>query len=226
MSGTFQDMSQGRRIEVEGQTGTHPLGVSHVPLDSGADVSREPDGGNAACDAAAEPAAVVAHLVGTPIEIREVGGAFVAVPVDRAHLRSPTWAALRAGPRSGIGRTPEEAALLLAHAAGVSTGGARRPATPRAADRWLQEALQRAGGIVLVSDVVQAARAAGIASETLRRAATRLGVVRKELGLQGGWSWTLPAEAGADANNATASIEGGTTTFVIEAGAAGKEQTR
>ena len=141
---------------------------------------------------------MVEQLFGTPIETRQVGTALVAVPVDRALLQSATWQALRAGPRSGVGRTLEEALLLLAHAAGRVAGDSRARAAPRAADRWLYDRLQGAAGPVLASEVGEAARRAGIGPTALRRASRRLGVVRSKVGLRGGWTWRLP-DADTDA---------------------------
>jgi hypothetical protein len=167
---------------------------------------------------------IVEQLVGTQVEIRTFEGRHIAVPLDRALLGSPTWRELRAGPQAGIGSSPEEALLLLAHAAGSSSAGVRRVAAAREADRWLRTALEGAGGPVLVCEVQRAARAAGIASETLRRAATRIGVVRRKHGLHGGWSWSLPAVRGPVAESGTTPIEDGMTQIASNVGTAGGEQ--
>jgi hypothetical protein len=161
-------------------------------------------------------------LVGTPIEVREFDDAFVAVPADRSLLSSPTWRALRAVPPGGVGRAPEEALALLAYAAGVAAGGGQRPSAPRAADAWLQEALQRLGGTATVAEITLAARAAGIACTGLRRASARLGVMRSKTGMRAGWTWSLPG-TGDSAQSATpAAGEGDQVEIEERAGAAGE----
>jgi hypothetical protein len=161
---------------------------------------------------------LVEQLVGTPIEIRQVGTVFVAVPVDRALLRAPTWRALRAGPRGGVGNTEIEALLLLAFAAGRVAGGARRPAAPQAADAWLRTVLEGAGAPVPVAEVTQAARRAQVSPTAIRRAARRLGVVRRKAGMRGGWVWGLPVEGGASADGAAAAGEPDPSGFGSETG--------
>ncbi len=137
----------------------------------------------------------IQELVGTQTTIREVSGFFVAVPVDSGHLRSPTWRALRAGPRAGLGSSPEEALALLLFAAGQAAGGVRTLAAPLAADRWLRDALRARGGSAPAAEIAKAAERASIAPKTLRVATRRIGVVRRKVGLSGGWMWALPAEA-------------------------------
>lgn len=153
-----------------------------------------------ACVHRAEPSELIVaveQIVGTPVEIREGRGAFVAVPVDRARRRSPTWTALRAGPQGRVGRTEAEAMLLLACAAGMVAGGTRQQAAQRAADAWLQEALGRAGGAVLIFELTEIAKCAQVSSTALRRAASRLGIDGATAGMNGGWVWALPVAAAA-----------------------------
>lgn len=137
----------------------------------------------------------IQELVGTRATIREVSGFFVAVPVDSGHLRSPTWSALRHGHRAGLGRSPEEALALLLFAAGQAAGGVRMTAAPLAADRWLRDTLRARGGAAPAAEIAKAAEQASIAPKTLRVAAGRIGVVRRKVGLGGGWMWSLPADA-------------------------------
>lgn len=140
----------------------------------------------------------IQQLVGTQATIREVSGYFVAVPVDSGRLRSPTWIALRAGPRAGLGRSPEEALALLLFAAGQAAGRVRTTAAPLAADCWLRDGLRARGGAAPAAEIAKAAERASIALKTLRVAARRIGVVRRKVGLNGGWIWVLPSEAVRD----------------------------
>ncbi len=137
----------------------------------------------------------VQELVGTRATVREVSGFFVAVPVDSNQLRSPTWRALRAGPHAGLGRSPDEALALLLFAAGQAAGRVRTLAAPLAADRWLRDTLRARGGAAPASEMAMAAEGASVAPKTLRVAARCVGVVRRKVGLSGGWIWALPAEA-------------------------------
>lgn len=138
---------------------------------------------------------LIQSLVGTQTTIREVSRFFVAVPVASGHLHTPTWRALRAGPHAGLGRSPEEALALLLFAAGQAAGGGRTTAAPLAADRWLRDTLRARGGTAPAAEIAMAAERASIAPKTLRMATRRIGVVRRKVGLSGGWIWALPAEA-------------------------------
>lgn len=140
----------------------------------------------------------IQELVGTRTTIREVSGFFIALPVDSGQLRTRTWRALRAGPRAGLGRSPDEALALLLFAAGQATGRRQVSAAPLEADRWLRDALRACGGAAPAAEMTMAAERACIAPKTLRRAASRIGVVRRKVGLSGGWICALPAEAEHD----------------------------
>lgn len=60
----------------------------------------------------------------------------------------------------------------------------------REASEWLREALS--GGPVKAADLFRQARAEGIATITLRRTASKLGVRKDKGGFREGWSWALP----------------------------------
>lgn len=137
----------------------------------------------------------IQELVGTQTTIREVSGFFVALPVDSRQLRTRTWRALRSGPKAGLGRSPDEALALLLFAAGQAAGRGRMTAAPLAADHWLRDALRTRGGSAPAAEMATAAERESIAPKTLRVAASRIGVVRRKVGLSGGWMWALPAEA-------------------------------
>ena len=59
--------------------------------------------------------AFITRLAGISVQIREAKpGAWVAVPLDKGQMKSKIWQALRCGPQQGVGRTAQEAAILLA----------------------------------------------------------------------------------------------------------------
>lgn len=136
------------------------------------------------------------RLAGVPVAMIAIRGAYVVAPVDRALLTSPVWSALRAGPRDGVGRTPLEAALLLARAIGSASPQASRRtrAAVRSADLWLIKYLRRAQGTASAREVSVAAERDGVTRSSLRMAAERLRVIKTKSGLRAGWIWRLPAE--------------------------------
>jgi hypothetical protein len=60
------------------------------------------------------------------------------------------------------------------------------------ATEWLQEAL--AAGPAPAAKLMEKAKAAGITSMTLRRAAKALYVVKQKSSMNGGWLWSIPAK--------------------------------
>lgn len=136
------------------------------------------------------------RLAAVPVSLVVIRGAHVVAPINRALLHSPVWAALRAGPCGGVGRTPLEAALLLGRAIGFAAvvASRRTRAAPRSADLWLKRYLYDAAGAVPARTVSAAAVCDGLTLASLRAAACRLRVVKMKSGLHGGWSWRLPLE--------------------------------
>jgi len=74
---------------------------------------------------------------------------------------------------------------------------------------WLRETL--ANGPVAVAEVIDAAKADGIAEKTLRRASKALGIEKEKEGMTGPWWWSLPqkmAKSAEDAQGADVAIFG------------------
>lgn len=140
-------------------------------------------------------------LVGHDVELLEPrAGCWILAPVDRARLRTPFWQAVRASPGAGVWGSP--AAALVGFAAGVEGWShPRRAGPPEGLYALLQGLL--ATGPTPVAELLDAAQAAGFSAPQLNRAARRLGVVRKKVGMSGGWTWRLPEGDGIASPNAS-----------------------
>jgi hypothetical protein len=135
----------------------------------------------------------VAVVMGLDVALREAKpGQWLAMPHDRALLRSETWQRLRNGPMAGIGSSPAEAALMLALAA----GGLPRPKPPskQAQARIWLALLLGDGQPRMVSEIKELSQGQGITWPACDRAARSLDVLREKLGLRGPWVWTLLPE--------------------------------
>lgn len=133
--------------------------------------------------------AFITRLAGTSVQIREPRpGAWVAVPLDKAQMRSKIWQALRSGPQQGVGRTAQEAAILLALAVGAA--GPAKTTKQQKAQQWLQALLSN-GAARTVAEVHALAKEQGISLAALDRAARSIGVLREKCGLQGPWIWSI-----------------------------------
>ena len=116
---------------------------------------------------------------GIEVSAKEVKpGCWVVAPKDRSLLQSKAWQALRSGPAAGIGRTPIEAAILLALAMGKV--GIKPPSQQQAAKAWLQSLLGN-GLALMASDIKARAQDAGHTWTAVDRAA-RESTPRSKLG--------------------------------------------
>lgn len=135
--------------------------------------------------------AVLSEWVGVDLVLHKAApSSWVAVPLDRVHIRSQAWRKLRFGPASGIGSSAIEAALLMARAIGES-----RPRTvaPKYRARvWLIKLLAD-GQPIPVGNIRSMANSAGITWSSVDRAARELCIHRKKCGFQCGWSWQMPS---------------------------------
>lgn len=132
----------------------------------------------------------LSKLAGVSLQIREAKpGLWVALPNNRAHLASKLWKTYMAGPSQGICKTADQAALLLALAAG-ETGPIRSTKQTIAAD-WLRGHLG-SGMVIPVPWLKAQAKADGISLYALDRAAGSMGVRHEKSGLDGPWFWILP----------------------------------
>ena len=143
-----------------------------------------------------EIAAFLSTLASIPVKLLEARlGAWVVMPVDRAHLHSRVWRMLRSGHQYGVWGTAIEAAMLFARAVGV--GGQRRVAPKHRARVWLLD--QLAGDQSLsVSQIRTMADSAGVTWSSVDSAARELGIHRQKCGLRGGWAWRMPVIAKID----------------------------
>ena len=125
---------------------------------------------------------------------------FLVAPVDRQALSEPFWQAVRASPSAGVWNTPEEAVVCFAAGIGGWRSATARPIQTRAAiERYLRDLL--AGGAeVAVKDVEAAVHSVQRSWSQVKRAAERLGVVKRKAGMQGGWLWSLPRPEGGTKN--------------------------
>jgi hypothetical protein len=120
------------------------------------------------------------------------GPVFLIAPVDRRRLRSVFWELVRADPCAGIWKSPE-AALVGFSARCLGWAAAARRQSPRDVERFVVEQVGLMGG-ASATQVRKAARQAGISDSALHRAAARVGVQRRKLGMRGGWVWSLSAK--------------------------------
>ena len=120
------------------------------------------------------------------------GMVFLIAPVDRKRLRSIFGDLVRVDPCAGIWKSPE-AALVDFSARCLGWAAAARRQSPRDVERFVVEQVGLMGG-ASATQVRKAARQAGISDSALHRAAARVGVQRRKLGMRGGWVWSLSAK--------------------------------
>ena len=143
-------------------------------------------------------------LAGEPVDLvqwQSPGGRllYLIAPVDRAQLRAAFWSSVRTSPSQGAWDTPEQA--VAGFAAGAKGWVASQPhAASSEVDARLRARL--AFGPVAVAALLSEAAAARVSNDRLSRAARRIGVSRRKLGMGGGWVWALPEEC-APASAAT-----------------------
>jgi hypothetical protein len=121
------------------------------------------------------------------------GMVFLIAPVDRKRLRSVYWGLVRADPCAGVWKSPE-AALVGFLSRCLGWAAAARRQSPRDVERFVIEQVCVSPGGAPALQVRQAAREAGISDSALHRAAARVGVQRRKLGMRGGWVWSLSAK--------------------------------
>jgi hypothetical protein len=140
--------------------------------------------------------AEIGRLIDCEVELvarsTATGLVFLIAPVDRKRLRSVYWGLVRTDPCAGIWKSPE-AALVGFSARCLGWAAAARRQSPRAVERFVVEQVDLVGG-ASATQVRQAARQAGISDSALHRAAARVGVQRRKLGMRGGWVWSLSAK--------------------------------
>lgn len=121
------------------------------------------------------------------------GMVFLLAPVDRKRLRSVFWDMVRADPCAGVWKSPE--ATLVGFSAGcLGRAAAARWQSPRDIERFVIAQVGLMGGASANHVPPPAARQAGISDSALHRAAARVGVQRRKLGMRGGWTRSLSAK--------------------------------
>jgi hypothetical protein len=131
--------------------------------------------------------AILSDLAGVNVVLHEaVPSHWVAVPLEKIHIRSKVWRKLRSGPASGIGASPIEAALLMARA--IGEGGPRKVAPKYRARAWLINLLSD-GQPIQVGEIRSMADSAGMTWSSVDRAARELCISRKKCGFRKGWTW-------------------------------------
>lgn len=132
---------------------------------------------------------LIVNFSKVPIQLLEPKvGLWIVVPKDRSMLQSKLWKELRNGPLGGVGKSPIEAAFLLARAAGAT--GPRRVSPRHRARSWLESLL---GDLrcLSVDEIKGKAQADSLPWSSVDRAARELRISRKKNGYRGGWIWSL-----------------------------------
>ncbi len=131
----------------------------------------------------------ISSLTHVPVELLEPQkNLWVVVPKDRSMVKSKLWGVLRSGPFGGVGKTPLEAIILLARAAGVVE--TRRVSPRHRARSWLLQLLGD-GSHQSVDFISLKARENNVPWSSVDRAARELCIQRKKSGFHGGWTWKL-----------------------------------
>jgi hypothetical protein len=132
----------------------------------------------------------ISNLIKIPIElVQPQDGYWIVVPKNRKLLQTKLWRELRIGALSGIGKSPVEAAVLLARAFGAT--GPRKVSPRHRARFWLETLLNDLSSHS-VEEIKQRAQADLLPWSSVDRAARDLCIRRKKCGFRSGWSWQLP----------------------------------